>query len=72
MRLSAAVYAWDFPTLKEVLRRFFADVAYMVELLLGYAFGVFIKYMFIKDYMFIRTRIDLARIYVLFLSTANN
>lgn len=49
MRLSAAVYAWDFPTLKEVLRRFFADVAYMVELLLGYAFGVFIKYMFIKD-----------------------
>lgn len=42
MRLFAAVYAWNYPTLKEVLRRFFADVAYLVELLLGDIFRIFV------------------------------
>ena len=42
MRLSAAVYAGDFPAFKEVLRRLLAYVAYLVELLLGDVFVVFV------------------------------
>ena len=47
VRLSAAVYAGDFPAFKEVLRRLLAYVAYLVELLLGDVFGVFVEYLLI-------------------------
>ena len=43
-----AAYAWNFPAFKEVLRRFLAYMAYLVELLLGYEFGVFFKYLLIR------------------------